>query len=232
MYIGLGVLLLGRMKDEQTAQGRPSQQQQHEDIVKSCRQSHLSSGNFSFFRSLRRFEDREIVLLLSSYGTDEGVLPCWRGKLRVTERLLCAVTSAGGKSCTSERRQWSLVCCWLVKWVAAYSERRQWWPSSQNYRRLVVQSSTDSTGCTKPSPSRRSAADGLDRRCLAAESATPDRCYNVNVIQYFCFYVDGSSAQQHSGGLEDSTSATSDPAPPLTDSGNKLAITVWAKKLT
>jgi len=35
----------------------------------------------------------------------------------------------------------------------------------------------DSTGCTEPSPFRRSAADGLDRRCLAAESAIPDRRY-------------------------------------------------------
>jgi len=79
-------------------------------------------------------------------------------------------------------------------------------------------------------PSRRLAADGLDCRCLAAESATPDWRYNVNLIQYFCLYVDGSSAQQHSEGLEDSTSATIDPAPLLTDSGNKLAITGWAKK--
>jgi len=31
--------------------------------------------------------------------------------LRLLNLSCCAVTSAGGKSCTSERRQWSLVCC-------------------------------------------------------------------------------------------------------------------------
>jgi len=54
--------------------------------------------------------------------------------------------------------------------------------------------------------------------------------YNVNVIQYFCLYVDESSADNYAGSLEDSTSATIDPAPPLTDSGNKLATTGWTKK--
>jgi len=101
----------------------------------------------------------------------------------------CAVTSAGGKSRTSERCQWSLVCCRLVKWVVAYFERRQSWPSSQNYRHFVVQSPTDSTGCTELTPSRSWAADGLVRCCLAAESATADRRYFPCYCICCCFII-------------------------------------------